>query len=147
MEKTQTQIAPYICKHGCERDILKDRIFELEAQLAAAQAEPYARIYIHPHSLAMREVPMAEAQSWEVEHPGWAHHGNVFFRPAAPAPTAPIKIGKELGVARKTRGLLAPAAEWKPDLSKCPKCGGPADRGHDRCYPPNPYNCTKCSQQ
>lgn len=31
------------------------------------------------------------------------------------------------------------------DLSKCPKCGGPADNGHDRCLPPNPYFCTKCS--
>lgn len=30
------------------------------------------------------------------------------------------------------------------DLSKCPKCGGVADNGHDRCYPPNPYLCTKC---
>jgi hypothetical protein len=33
----------------------------------------------------------------------------------------------------------------KVDLSKCPKCGGPADNGHDRCYPPNPYYCTKCN--
>jgi len=30
------------------------------------------------------------------------------------------------------------------DLSRCPKCGGPADNGHDRCLPPNPYFCTKC---
>ena len=34
-----------------------------------------------------------------------------------------------------------------PDLSKCPKCGGPADNGHDRCLPPNPYLCTKCSAE
>ena len=34
--------------------------------------------------------------------------------------------------------------EWKPDLSKCPECGGPADNGWDRDYPPSPYNCTKC---
>ena len=31
-----------------------------------------------------------------------------------------------------------------PDLSKCPMCGGPADNGHDRNLPPNPYLCTKC---
>ncbi len=31
------------------------------------------------------------------------------------------------------------------DLSKCPKCGGPADNGHDRCLPPSPYYCTKCT--
>ena len=32
-----------------------------------------------------------------------------------------------------------------PDLNKCPGCGGPADNGHDRCVPPSPYYCTKCS--
>ena len=26
----------------------------------------------------------------------------------------------------------------------CPGCGGPADNGHDRSIPPNPYYCTKC---
>ena len=29
-------------------------------------------------------------------------------------------------------------------LDKCPKCGGEADNGHDRCMPPNAYHCTKC---
>lgn len=37
---------------------------------------------------------------------------------------------------------LNPTSE--PSLDKCPECGGPADNGHDRCYPPNPYCCTKC---
>lgn len=32
------------------------------------------------------------------------------------------------------------------DISKCPTCKGPADNGFDRCYPPSPYNCTKCSK-
>jgi hypothetical protein len=32
-------------------------------------------------------------------------------------------------------------------LENCPKCGGPADNGHDRCLPPNPYYCTKCSRE
>ena len=30
------------------------------------------------------------------------------------------------------------------DLSRCPKCNGPSDNGHDREVPPNPYYCTKC---
>lgn len=30
------------------------------------------------------------------------------------------------------------------DLSRCPKCDGPADNGYDREVPPNPYHCTKC---
>jgi hypothetical protein len=34
----------------------------------------------------------------------------------------------------------------KPDLDKCPRCGGEADNGHDRCIPPNPYLCRKCSE-
>ena len=33
------------------------------------------------------------------------------------------------------------------DLNKCPKCGGPADNGHDRCHPPSPYLCTKCTAE
>lgn len=32
----------------------------------------------------------------------------------------------------------------EPDIHKCPTCGGVADQGFDRCYPPNPYECTKC---
>lgn len=35
----------------------------------------------------------------------------------------------------------------KPDLSKCPRCGGEADNGHDRCIPPNPYLCRKCDEE
>lgn len=27
----------------------------------------------------------------------------------------------------------------------CPNCGGPADNGYDRCDPPNPYWCTRCT--
>jgi len=33
------------------------------------------------------------------------------------------------------------------DLSRCPRCGGDADQGHDRCYPPNPYVCSKCQKK
>lgn len=33
------------------------------------------------------------------------------------------------------------------DISKCPKCGGEADNGNDRCVPPNPYYCTKCEDK
>ena len=38
-----------------------------------------------------------------------------------------------------TNGLPTPS-----DLSRCPRCGGPADNGHDREDPPNPYLCTRC---
>ena len=30
------------------------------------------------------------------------------------------------------------------DLTICPACGGPADNGHDREVPPNPYYCDAC---
>jgi hypothetical protein len=42
--------------------------------------------------------------------------------------------------------LLGKYAEEEPSerLFECPGCGGPADNGHDRCIPPNPYFCTKC---
>lgn len=32
----------------------------------------------------------------------------------------------------------------EPDLERCPNCGGPADNGFDRCYPPNAYFCSRC---
>ena len=32
------------------------------------------------------------------------------------------------------------------DITKCPNCGGFADNGHDRCFPPNPYYCSKCME-
>ena len=34
-----------------------------------------------------------------------------------------------------------------PDPFTCPECGEPTDNGHDRCFPPNPYVCTKCMEQ
>jgi hypothetical protein len=37
--------------------------------------------------------------------------------------------------------------EPEADLTKCPRCGGPADNGHDRCLPPSPYICTKCEKK
>ena len=33
------------------------------------------------------------------------------------------------------------------DLNICPNCGGEADNGFDRCYPPNPYYCKKCMKE
>lgn len=38
------------------------------------------------------------------------------------------------------------AGDMPEDLSKCPKCGGDADNGHDRCHPPSAYLCGKCSE-
>ncbi|TSE32968.1 hypothetical protein LCC91_07900 [Tepidimonas taiwanensis] len=37
-------------------------------------------------------------------------------------------------------------AETANDLTRCPNCGGPADNGHDREVPPNPYWCSKCTE-
>lgn len=33
------------------------------------------------------------------------------------------------------------------DLSKCPQCGGDADRGIDNCIPPSAYMCSNCCAQ
>lgn len=43
--------------------------------------------------------------------------------------------------------LLEHLDQMEQDLSKCPTCGGPADNGHDRSYPPSPYICTKCERK
>lgn len=58
-----------------------------------------------------------------------------------------VKI-KELRVAisvvEERLAELQRSEPHEPDISKCPKCGGPADQGFDREHPPNPYWCTKC---
>lgn len=43
--------------------------------------------------------------------------------------------------------LVERSEEVEPDIDKCPKCGGPADNGFDRCIPPSPYYCTKCEEK
>ena len=45
--------------------------------------------------------------------------------------------------------LRESGAPWEgdmEDLNKCPRCGCEADNGHDRCYPPTAYLCSKCSE-
>ena len=44
-------------------------------------------------------------------------------------------------------GRITLAEQAEQDLDTCPGCGGVADNGHDREFPPNPYYCTKCSEQ
>lgn len=43
-----------------------------------------------------------------------------------------------------TQWGYVPAAQAEPDVSRCPRCNGPADNGFDRSIPPSPYLCTKC---
>ena len=57
-----------------------------------------------------------------------------------PTPVAPVS--KE--TARWIWNAARAEPVQEPDLSRCPKCNGPADNGHDREVPPNPYYCTKC---
>lgn len=59
-------------------------------------------------------------------------HSEGFEWPADPLATA-IYVGPKPASPNDT-----------PDLDKCPVCGGPADNGHDREFPPNPYYCVKC---
>lgn len=61
----------------------------------------------------------------------------------------PIEEAVKLKAVLSQGYLSQPKEEWRDietDLNKCPKCGGKADNGHDRCFPPNPYYCTKCNQ-
>jgi len=41
-------------------------------------------------------------------------------------------------------GQMVELEAIEQDITKCHNCGGLADNGHDRCYPFNPYYCTKC---
>ncbi len=49
-------------------------------------------------------------------------------------------------VTQKVHDLIVAVTTEPPedDITKCPKCGGPADQGFDRCVPPSPYYCSKC---
>lgn len=31
-------------------------------------------------------------------------------------------------------------------MMTCPRCGGAADNGHDREFPPTPFICCKCEK-
>lgn len=62
--------------------LMVQQIEKEDAAAPVAPQEPCARIYIHPESLAMRQVPFFDAQSFEIESPHWKHHGDLFFRAA-----------------------------------------------------------------
>lgn len=49
----------------------------------------------------------------------------------------------------RARASVAPAPEILPevDLSRCPNCGGVADQGFDREFPPNAYWCSRCTKE
>lgn len=60
----------------------------------------------------------------------------------APDRTQPVaEVGGENGA----QASVCSDTPVTPAL-KCPKCGGEADNGHDREYPPNPYYCTQCTR-
>jgi hypothetical protein len=54
-----------------------------------------------------------------------------------------FSIGESLATIRAARAQ----GQAEQDLDTCPGCGGVADNGHDREFPPNPYYCTKCIEQ
>lgn len=67
---------------------------------------------------------------------------DLHLRPDAPYPS-------EIDNARVAIKLWRESHKLEPvvDLTKCPRCGGPADNGFDRCLPPTPYWCSRCSQE
>jgi hypothetical protein len=56
-----------------------------------------------------------------------------------------LRSGEDEEATPQSAPKAAEPVEPRRDLSKCPRCGGVADNGHDRCVPPNPYWCSKCS--
>ena len=54
-----------------------------------------------------------------------------------------FSIGEALATIRAARAQ----EQAEQDLDTCPGCGGVADNGYDREFPPNPYYCTKCTEQ
>lgn len=56
-----------------------------------------------------------------------------------------IELVGAAGIVREWVAKIG-AGETVHDLSKCPQCGGAADNGHDRDYPPTAYLCSECSE-
>lgn len=72
------------------------------------------------------------------------HAANCRIEPLFPgAADQPSAITDKTG--RDCPECVTDQPEAAPSLNVCPGCGGPADNGHDRCYPPNPYCCSKCT--
>ena len=83
-------------------------------------------------------APVQEPAGW-FEGPFGEFRANQLFKHSWPAQTVAWSIPLYLAPPQRP---AEPVQE--PDLSRCPKCGGPADNGHDREVPPSPYFCTKC---
>ena len=79
-----------------------------------------------------RAIIVARIEVITDAHPAQQGSINDPAKTWAPAPRHTIK------------DQTGPQQPVKPDLDKCPKCGGPADLGHSRDHPPNPYFCSKC---
>lgn len=72
--------------------------------------------------------------------------GSIGFNVGGYVITKPIR--EWFNLAKEAHGCYChePQPDMETDLNVCPNCGGPADNGFDRCVPPNPYWCTKCSE-
>lgn len=115
--------------------------------------------------LMKNPLSIANYHAEDIEH----HHNRALREKAREAYSVrqkPVFMGVDLGGENPERVVIDPrihphdgtiaGIEAKQcmieemdmvDISKCPKCGGFADNGFDRCYPPNPYNCTKCEEK
>lgn len=50
-----------------------------------------------------------------------------------------------LGLLKEAQNILSTTIEFTNEISDCcPGCGGAADNGFDRSYPPVPYLCSAC---
>lgn len=96
----------------------------------------YFRLNLSPSDLLKRTITILAARGLigsapppqKQNTPGTSDAAPVAVRTQAGAPAEPAD------------------AQERGDELKCPRCGGEADNGHDRCHPPNAYNCTKCDE-
>jgi hypothetical protein len=100
----------------------------------AQQAEPKGGGNLPP---PLQAEPVTEdmksAVRWAPSSAYWSKRLREFFGPDA-----------REGIDALERRIAGAQERAEPDLSRCPQCNGPADNGHDRSIPPNPYLCTRC---
>lgn len=132
--------------------------FDLAEALIAAKREDEARIAgldeafddlqqtaQDEHLKAMSQLTAEQQAHAETAYALIAFR-NFFWKyaPEGVECSARLSAAYEAAIARQA-SINRPTDDPNSYLEKCPQCGGVADNGHDRCLPPNPYLCSKCT--
>jgi len=103
----------------------------------------------HPTPEEVERVARAICNSAEADNYDELNNSSIYkalYQQQATAAIKAMRIPPAVlrGLEDSAAGRVRERVEYS--LSRCPNCGGVADNGHDRCDPPSPYYCTKCTK-